>query len=395
MDRNRKHWLSQHWLSQHWLRHSAINILLAISSLLVCIAALEIVFRVAGYGPAGRLLDGREEILRRSDNEKRLYEAVPHAAGRAWGAEVRINSAGFRDDEYSMAKPAGTTRIAVLGDSVMFGYKLDQTEIFSELLEERYRERDSPVEVLNLGISGYGTFQEVATLEAVGLAFHPDLVVVGYCINDIYAGSPALFVAERADRIGFLLRSRVARMFITKVDHLLARRYVRKMNEPDAFLESHAAHISDIGAHDPARKLMEEVERSSSELDRLHYSVAFYASEAHVGHLRFSLEWLRKLSQQHGFKVLVMAIPFLDEDESTRGLYGSIEGLVKHEASRLGFDVLTLRDAFWNVGLPTMRLTENDAIHPNASGHRMMADHLFRYLEERYKDKPAANAPPQ
>jgi len=39
--------------------------------------------------------------------------------------------------------------------------------------------------VLNLGLGGYDTVQEVATLEDIGLAFEPAHVVLGFCVNDV------------------------------------------------------------------------------------------------------------------------------------------------------------------------------------------------------------------
>jgi hypothetical protein len=103
------------------------------------------------------------------------------------GVPVKINSLGFRDHrEYTLAKPPGTFRILVIGDSVTFGHGATFETTYPYLLEERLRQWRSDVrwEVWNLGVPGYNTRQEVTYLTEVGPRFQPDLVVIGFFRND-------------------------------------------------------------------------------------------------------------------------------------------------------------------------------------------------------------------
>ncbi len=88
--------------------------------------------------------------------------------------EYAINSAGFRDREYPLEKPEGTFRILLLGDSHTFGFGVPLEKHFSKLLEGYFRN----VEVLNMGVNGYGLDQELLLLRDKGLAYHPDVIVV-------------------------------------------------------------------------------------------------------------------------------------------------------------------------------------------------------------------------
>src|SRR5262249_54690346 len=76
--------------------------------------------------------------------------------GRAYAA---INSAGFRDREHATAKPPGTFRIAVLGDSVPEALQVELRDTFWWRLQEKLRGcaalAGREVEVLNFGVSGY------------------------------------------------------------------------------------------------------------------------------------------------------------------------------------------------------------------------------------------------
>jgi hypothetical protein len=99
--------------------------------------------------------------------------------------QFRINNKGFRDDKnYEYDKPAGTLRVMVLGDSHTAGFEVDQDEIFATVLERALRQQGVPSEVLNTGISGFGTAEELAYLENEGLRYAPDVVIVAFFAND-------------------------------------------------------------------------------------------------------------------------------------------------------------------------------------------------------------------
>ena len=179
-------------------RTTSTNVLLIISSALLACICVEIFLRWYGYNPMNWTGDGRSLIIRPSVIQERIYEAIPNANGRVWGADVAINSAGFRDREYSAKKPAGVYRIAVIGDSIAFGNNLPVDDTFSNQLEQLFAGSEQEVEVLNLSLGGYDTLQEVSTLEHAGLQYAPDLVVLSYCFNDIGVSSINLEYINRA-----------------------------------------------------------------------------------------------------------------------------------------------------------------------------------------------------
>ncbi len=72
-------------------------------------------------------------------------------------------------------------RIAVLGDSYVFGHGVEEDETFAA----RMRELRPDWEVLNFGVTGYSTDQELLLLENVVLPLEPNLVLVCLYRNDI------------------------------------------------------------------------------------------------------------------------------------------------------------------------------------------------------------------
>jgi len=99
---------------------------------------------------------------------------------------LRANSQGFRTPELPRKKPAGTYRIAFLGDSTTFGWGVEAKERFSELLAARLNAREDGLryEVINLGIPGYTSWHGIRAFETYGLPWSPDMVIISFGAND-------------------------------------------------------------------------------------------------------------------------------------------------------------------------------------------------------------------
>ena len=114
--------------------------------------------------------------------------------GRAY---VQVNRAGFRDREHELKKPADTFRIAVLGDSFAEAVQVSREDTFWSVLERRLaaapRFEGKEVELLNFGISGHGTAQQLQMLRHYVLPYEPDVVVLAFFAgNDVRNNSRQL-----------------------------------------------------------------------------------------------------------------------------------------------------------------------------------------------------------
>lgn len=99
------------------------------------------------------------------------------------------NSLGLRNRELG-PKKLGTKRILFLGDSLIWGGETSSGELYTEVLERRLNARlpngSDSFEVINAGIPGYTTYQELEFLKIYGVGLKPDLVVLGFVINDLF-----------------------------------------------------------------------------------------------------------------------------------------------------------------------------------------------------------------
>lgn len=95
---------------------------------------------------------------------------------------VNISAEGWRDADLPQEKTPGRKRILFLGDSQAWGYGVEQDKRFSDYVRAAFDNAD----VLNMGVSGYGTAQEDLQLRTKGIAYQPDIVVVAFYSNDLF-----------------------------------------------------------------------------------------------------------------------------------------------------------------------------------------------------------------
>ena len=102
-------------------------------------------------------------------------------------ARVQYNVHGHRDIERSITRPANTKRILVLGDSFAEAMVSPVEEVHASVLERRLNQfyPKTSFEVINMGVYAYNTCQELMQLEAEGLQYDPDAVIVIYTMDDL------------------------------------------------------------------------------------------------------------------------------------------------------------------------------------------------------------------
>jgi hypothetical protein len=97
---------------------------------------------------------------------------------------VHINSHGFRDQERTYDKLANTVRIAVLGNSWTEALQVPLENTYAAVLQQELTKRacfgGRPVEVLNFGVAGYSTAQELLTLRQEVWKYRPDVVLLAF-----------------------------------------------------------------------------------------------------------------------------------------------------------------------------------------------------------------------
>lgn len=175
---------------------------------LLLAVGVEVFLRVLYVG-SFQLPPYAEVDLLRVPHPLKGWDLNPNASAvlvtSAYAARIDINSQGLRDVEHEPGK-SQRSRIVVLGDSFMDAYQLPVSAIFSKRLERALRDQD--VEVINLGVGGYGLAQSYLSLVEKGRSYEPDMVLLAMSpLNDVRNSSAELqrlFVGEKD--MAYLLR---------------------------------------------------------------------------------------------------------------------------------------------------------------------------------------------
>lgn len=293
-----------------------------------------------------------------SDDPRLGYEYRPSYRGEGGGFDpahraIHTNAHGFRDREFELAKPAGTLRILALGDSTTAGNCIDDPElVYPKVLERRLAQRGDGrrYEVLNLGVGGYHTLQEVRCLELKGLAFEPDFVCVLFCVNDFYANADGDVRAR-----------------------LVAAR---------AHVDAAAPRASLLGAVLQRSRLAFCVyHRVRAWVDS--WSDTVFARDESL--VEDGLRRLAELEREHGFEALVFVLPAFEDPWSDYRHLEEHERLVELAARAGGVEVIDLLPDFMAM-CPDPAAIRCDGLHQNEAGNAALAEMLERHVAARWLD---------
>lgn len=281
----------------------------------------------------------RSALHRRSTVPGLDYELQPGASGTDRNVPIVTNSDGLRGPEVRHPRPPGSVRIDVLGDSVSFGLGVVEAETWPRDLERRLRAArpELDVEVLNHSVSGYGTVDESIVLEAKVASFEPDLVLVGYCLNDPelapVQGLRAYFHEPEAWQYSAL--ARLAASTIRERGIAAAGDAIRWLHDPDG--------------------------------------ASWRASRA-------AFERIRAWCAARGVPVLVIVFPLFSPHERWEDYrWRDVHEFVLEEARERGFGGLDLLPIYAASGRTPAQLRIDDS-HPVAEGHALAAASIAERL---------------
>src|SRR5438045_210272 len=159
----------------------ATKLLAVLLSILFALLVGEVGLRIIGYT--------YPEFY--TTDETRGYVLRPCTQGwyrKEGEAYVSINCAGLRDREHTKPKPPGTLRVAVVGDSYPEALQVDVADAFWAVAERKLQACPAlggrNIEFINFGVSGYGTTQELITLEQQVWAYQPDIILLAVTTNN-------------------------------------------------------------------------------------------------------------------------------------------------------------------------------------------------------------------
>ena len=320
-----------------------LRLLAAAVAVLLALASGEVILRLMDYPaemkPGAEALGAEWDRLihRPSAIPGLAYELAPGLDREVFGFRLRTNRLGMRGPEVG-AKPAGVRRILALGDSITFGWMVDENQAWPARLAQMLDAGPGRFEVLNLAVSGYSSRDETNLLLQRAPGLSPDLVIVGYCLNDP-ENEPVQPLSAFYARPAWWQHSNLLRLLWKGIWLLRIERY----GGGDYFLYLHR--------YPPAWQTVTN-------------------SFARLG------QWSRELH------VPVMVAIFPDLSRPAAGYpYAVVHDQVAAAARAAGLDVLDLRPAYDAEPRELTRISAADA-HPSPLGHQLAARAILEAVEQ-------------
>lgn len=270
------------------------------------------------------------------------------------GVVMRINSQGFRGPEVTEPKPANVFRIIGLGDSFTFGVGVREDHTFLRKLDGLLNsDGGKAFEVMNAGVQGYNTRDEVLYLTHRWLSFEPDLVLITFYLNDAYADDRIL---NNGETLGIYFRPAGLARISCLWDHF-----------------QHASRLRELSAK------VEEYYKS-------HYFTQVGRGFRLPGErfdwpdCRRALAKAKSVAEGRKIRVALVIFPELFR-LAGKYPFEHIHELVKNTCDELGIDVLDLLDSYRGIKEAELWVHPSDH-HPNEVAHGIAAKAIHDFLVE-------------
>jgi lysophospholipase L1-like esterase len=341
------------------------------SSVLVSLLILEMLVRIFELEDPVYPMAERAIVLY-YDNPNEQVHLTPNWEGYVSGTWTQINKDGFRDAAHAPRPAPQTVRIAAVGDSYTMGDGVHLDDTYPKQMERMLR-KDHSVEVLNCGISATNSAQQLGTVRDVLRDYQPDIVILGFNVNDFKEYRDTRF--ERLTKAGYGFTVGPDRVVAIEKDLSWLDR--RKADlDASSYLWRFASKVRDAANAEPF-----DVVASIRQL-------------IHDGnHLRTfaAVEQMRELCDVEGVGFRVYLLPGLvDAPSSLRNIdaypYRAEHAMICDHFASCGVDCIDIVDAFRGKDVLDLVVSFEDR-HYNEEGNRLIALAMAADLKERLRKR--------
>ena len=268
-----------------------------------------------------------------------------------------INERGFRDRVYGYERGKNSVRIFVASDSIGFGTNVRMSESYPKLLETRLTEAlpQQHAEVINYSMPGLSLRQKLHLVEQYAAAYHPDLIVIDYAVNDVEFESRRIPGRNYETACSIQL---VRLPFPCAWKSLLKR---------SALVLTAATTVEDF----LQRVNWEDRNHFYRQVESDYYH-RLYADEAKEDYLRTTFDQIRRYQEEKGIKIVVPIFPLIYNFQEYK--WRDINNLIIELCNSNGLENVSLLDKYRQFDYNEMRVQRGDFTHPSVKGNRVAAE---------------------
>jgi len=353
------------------MKRYLLPVSLFLVSLFLTLLVMECFCRVFWSNLSGELIPLSLEIHQQSPNRLLAYELIPDSSVEQDDVVYHINSAGWRDYPHMAEPDPDTIRIAAIGDSFTFGLGMSLEKTWPKQLEQIFQSRGNrSIRVYNFGVMGYDTIQETELLRTRVPAYEPDLIVVGYCLNDI-----GIFSREGAEVKHFRGYHDFLRTHISFLDRILEHSKLFRFIKDRWYLDTTRTKMG-YAYMDLSHDAWEAINKGYSQ-----YLFELYKQPQKIESLRDNLLALHEVTSALNLPALVCLFPEIEPFKNYR--YREVHHLLERMIREAGMEALDLLPAMSRFTPEMLRISAKN-LHPNEFGHEVAATEIYNFLIGRY-----------
>ena len=273
------------------------------------------------------------ELKKRSDDPELGHEHIPNSEALLQSVDIRINERGLRGAPVEPLAP-GQRRILFLGGSITLGWGVPEDQVLTSLIAKKFADDGKQVQVLNAGIGNYNAERYTELFFKRLEDLKPTDIVVHFFLRD----------AEKLDAGGgnfFLRNSELAVTVWIAMNRL-------------------------FGPSGPT--VLED-----------HYRQVYNPEEPGYKAMRASLQKLADYAKANNIRLTMAMMPDVHDLENYR--FGWIHERMAGLAREMGYTFVDLLPAFAGLKPSDVWAMAGDP-HPNARGHKLMADAIYPLLNQ-------------
>jgi len=343
-------------------KNIGINSVLLCASLLIACVLGEFILRTLGYYGMRK---SQVMNLQLVDDAILDYRLKPNSSWIYNQISYNINTHGWRDSDHKYEKPPHTVRIVVLGDSVTQGYGVNLEATYAKQLERQLNQNNNfqhSYEVIIIALEGLNTEQEAHLLEIEGVKYDPDLVIIGYILNDPANGNSLKQEQLRVERQNWLDKFKQ----LAAMSSLIHYTY-------KALKRGYWSIVVRLG-----KENTEEIV-SNDAITLFHHNPGTW------NRVKDAFKKIQSLAKQKDIPVILMIFPVLHKLD--RYPWKAIHQQVTTAAHAHNFKVLDLLAYYQTYRQHELQVYNRDNIHPNTLGHRIASEALSSFLQNNHLHK--------